>query len=83
MSDIAHRLILSRGGTTKVIDRLETLGYVRRLPDPEDRRATVVEITGVGPRFENAYYVTHAQHRFHRSSGYITDFRAESAYFGG
>ena len=48
MSDIAHRLILSRGGTTKVIDRLETLGYVERFPDPEDRRATVVEITDTG-----------------------------------
>lgn len=48
MSDIAHRLILSRGGTTKVIDRLETKGYVRRLPDPDDRRATVVEITDAG-----------------------------------
>ena len=48
MSDIADRLIVSRGGTTKVIDRLETLGYVRRLPDPEDRRATIVEITDAG-----------------------------------
>ena len=43
----------------------------------------LVEITGVGPRFENSYFVTHAQHRFNRSSGYVTDFRAESAYFGG
>ena len=48
MSDIAHRLILSRGGTTKVIDRLETMGYVQRLPDPDDRRATVVDITEAG-----------------------------------
>jgi len=48
MSDIAHRLILSRGGTTKVIDRLEDRGYARRSPDPEDRRATVVEITPEG-----------------------------------
>lgn len=48
MSDIANRLILSRGGTTKVIDRLETMGYVERLPDPDDRRATVVDITDAG-----------------------------------
>lgn len=51
--------------------------------DPSLRVGTVVEITGVGPRFENSYYVTHVQHRFNRSSGYVTDFRAESAYFGG
>lgn len=48
MSDIAHRLILSRGGTTKVIDRLEAMGYVERHPDPHDRRATVVAITDGG-----------------------------------
>jgi DNA-binding MarR family transcriptional regulator len=48
MSDIADRLILSRGGTTKVIDRLEGLGYVARRPDVDDRRATVVEITQAG-----------------------------------
>ena len=48
MSDIANRLILSRGGTTKVVDRLETMGYVERLPDPDDRRATVVDITDAG-----------------------------------
>ena len=48
MSDIAHRLVLSRGGTTKVIDRLEGMGYVSRRPDTEDRRATVVELTRAG-----------------------------------
>ena len=48
MSDVADRLVLSRGGTTKVIDRLETLGYVERRPDPEDRRATIVGITTEG-----------------------------------
>ena len=48
MSDIAHRLVLSRGGTTKVIDRLEEMGYVDRRPDAEDRRATVVELTPAG-----------------------------------
>ncbi|NQV06864.1 MarR family transcriptional regulator, partial [bacterium] len=48
MSDIAHRLILSRGGTTKVIDRLEEMGFVTRSPDPVDRRATMVEITPEG-----------------------------------
>ena len=48
MSDIASRLVLSPGGATKVIDRLETMGYVTRSPDPMDRRATVVEITAIG-----------------------------------
>lgn len=48
MSEIASRLVLSPGGATKVIDRLEKMGYVTRSPDPHDRRATVVEITAAG-----------------------------------
>lgn len=52
--------------------------------DPALRVGCLVEITGVGPRFENTYYVTHAQHRFSRvDGGYQTDFRAECAYWGG
>ncbi len=54
MSVIARKLILSRGGTTKVIDRLEGLGYVERQPDPEDRRATMVAITDEGRRIRDA-----------------------------
>ena len=48
MSDIADRLILSKGGTTKVVDRLETKGLVTRQPDPKDRRALLVSITPLG-----------------------------------
>ncbi len=48
MSTIAERLILSKGGTTKVIDRLEAKGLVARNQDPTDRRALVVEITPDG-----------------------------------
>ena len=48
MSDIANRLVLSPGGATKVIDRLEEIGCVTRHPDPSDRRATVLELTESG-----------------------------------
>ena len=48
MSTIADCLIISKGGTTKVIDRLEAKGLVVRSQDPVDRRALVVEITPQG-----------------------------------
>ena len=48
MTDIANRLVLSPGGATKVIDRLEEMGYVVRSPDPTDRRATLLQITDEG-----------------------------------
>ena len=48
MGEIAHRLTLSGGGVTKLVDRLEASGYVERTPDPQDRRVTTVEITDRG-----------------------------------
>jgi DNA-binding MarR family transcriptional regulator len=41
---------LSSGAMTNRIDRLEEAGLVRRLPDPEDRRALKVELTEKGLR---------------------------------
>jgi DNA-binding MarR family transcriptional regulator len=35
---------LTTGAVTRVIDRLEQAGYVRRVPDPTDRRRVIVEI---------------------------------------
>lgn len=62
MSDIAQLLTLSRGGTTKVIDRLEALGYAARTPDAVDRRATVVEITPEGRKaHENTKRIVDAE----------------------
>jgi DNA-binding MarR family transcriptional regulator len=50
MTDIADLLILSRGGTTKLVDRLEDAGLVARAAAPDDRRVTMVEITAEGGR---------------------------------
>jgi DNA-binding MarR family transcriptional regulator len=38
----------SSGGMSLTLDRLETAGLVRRLPDPDDRRRVVVEATDAG-----------------------------------
>ena len=48
MTDIADMLVLSRGGITKLVDRLEHSGYVRREASKEDRRVTLVQITDEG-----------------------------------
>jgi DNA-binding MarR family transcriptional regulator len=46
--DLASELELSSGAMTSRLDRLEETGLVRRLPDPEDRRGVVVELTEKG-----------------------------------
>jgi DNA-binding MarR family transcriptional regulator len=42
---LARLLGFTTGGVTTVLDRLERAGYIRRRPDPGDRRRQVVEIT--------------------------------------
>jgi DNA-binding MarR family transcriptional regulator len=36
---------LTTGATTRMLDRLERIGYIRRLPDRGDRRRVLVELT--------------------------------------
>ena len=45
MSELGNRIPLSRAAITSLTDRLERLGYVQRLADPNDRRRTVLKIT--------------------------------------
>jgi DNA-binding MarR family transcriptional regulator len=45
---LARGLMLSSAGVTSRIDRLERRGFVRRLPDPNDRRGVIIELTDAG-----------------------------------
>jgi DNA-binding MarR family transcriptional regulator len=43
---IGELTALTTGATTRLIDRLEQAGFVRRVPDPADRRRVIVEPAG-------------------------------------
>ena len=45
---LARLMELSSGAMTNRLDRLEDAGLVRRLPDPDDRRGILVELTSKG-----------------------------------
>ncbi|CAN5150163.1 hypothetical protein BH11ACT2_BH11ACT2_14100 [soil metagenome] len=47
-SAIADYLGTGRANASKVINRLETLGYVAKSPDPADSRASIVALTSSG-----------------------------------
>jgi DNA-binding MarR family transcriptional regulator len=47
---LAASLMLTSGGMTGRLDRLERAGLVRRTPDPADRRGLQVELTETGRR---------------------------------
>jgi MarR family transcriptional regulator, organic hydroperoxide resistance regulator len=48
--DIATELGITTGGTSKLVDRIEASGYCRRLPNPADRRSSLLELTPEGRR---------------------------------
>jgi DNA-binding MarR family transcriptional regulator len=45
---LATDLRLSSGAMTNRLDRMEAAGLIRRLPDPDDRRGTLIEPTKAG-----------------------------------
>ena len=47
-TQLGRGLMLSSAGVTSRIDRLERRGFVRRLPDPNDRRGVIIELTDEG-----------------------------------
>lgn len=46
--DLQRSMMLSSGGTTKRLDRLEAVGLIDRRPDPNDRRGTLIALTEAG-----------------------------------
>ena len=50
LTELARRARVTKQGMMLVVDDLESRGYVRRVPDPEDARAKVVRLTAHGRR---------------------------------
>ena len=48
LSELSDHLHIAPRSTTEVVDALESRDLVQRRPDPDDRRATLVELTGYG-----------------------------------
>ena len=51
---LAEIVELSSGAMTNRLDRLEESGLIRRLPDPDDRRGVLLELTAKGRRAYHA-----------------------------
>lgn len=51
---LAAAMMMSSGGTTARLDRLEQDGLVRRSPDPDDRRGVLVDLTDKGRELVDA-----------------------------
>jgi len=71
LSELSDHLHIAARSATEVVDALETRGLVKRRPDPGDRRATLVEMTGHGASVVDAISAargTEAERAFGRLS---------------
>jgi len=58
---LTRSMMVTSGGTTKRLDRLEVRGLIRRDPDPADRRGTLVTLTEAGLTTIDAVAPEHVQ----------------------
>jgi DNA-binding MarR family transcriptional regulator len=61
MSEIADRVLLSRSGLTRLVDRLVELGYVTRCAAENDGRGLYAELTNAGAEKLEAARRTHRE----------------------
>jgi DNA-binding MarR family transcriptional regulator len=54
LSELSDHLHIAPRSTTEVVDDLQQRGLVERRPDPADRRATLVALTGAGAEASRA-----------------------------
>jgi DNA-binding MarR family transcriptional regulator len=54
-----NSVLLSSGAMTNRLDRLETIGFIEREPDPKDRRGRLVVLTDRGRQLVDAAVVDH------------------------
>jgi MarR family 2-MHQ and catechol resistance regulon transcriptional repressor len=61
LGEIQGELLVSSGGITYLVDRLERRGIVKRRAAPEDRRVRRVELTRKGMQLIQEIFPQHAQ----------------------
>jgi MarR family transcriptional regulator, 2-MHQ and catechol-resistance regulon repressor len=66
-SEIGNRTLVTKGGITKVLDRLEARGLVRRTASREDRRNTWVGLSVKGVEFVRRFFPRSARGTFEKA----------------
>lgn len=59
MSQLGEQMVLTSGGVTRLVDRLERSGHVERLPCASDRRVQWARLTGPGVALIEEAAATH------------------------
>ncbi len=77
MHELASAVVLSRSGLTRLVDRLEKAGLLRREPDPEDGRGSFAVLTDEGARMREKMWPIYAEGIAKHFGAHISDEEAE------
>jgi DNA-binding MarR family transcriptional regulator len=73
MQELASEVLLSKSGLTRLIDRMEQAGLVRRAACSEDRRGTFAELTDAGRETLRRTAPTHLRGVAEHFAAYLDD----------
>jgi DNA-binding MarR family transcriptional regulator len=76
-SELTRRRMMTSGGMTAVLDRLERKGLVERLPNPADRRGSLVRLTKTGRTTVDEAMTRHVATEQHLVAGLTRDEQAQ------
>jgi MarR family 2-MHQ and catechol resistance regulon transcriptional repressor len=62
VGEICNKMLVSGGNMTLVLDNIEKLGLLERIPSKKDRRAIDVQLTAKGEELFNEIFASHAEH---------------------
>jgi DNA-binding MarR family transcriptional regulator len=61
LTDLADRARITKQSVGEIVSDLEQLGYVERIPDPDDKRAKLVRLTPRGQEVQKVARATFAE----------------------
>ena len=77
MHELAGAVVLSRSGHTRLADRLEKAGLLRREPDPEDGRGSFAVLTDEGAGMRERMWPVYARGIAEHFGAHVSDEEAE------
>lgn len=61
IGEICDKMLVTGGNMTLVLDNIEKLGYIERVPSRDDRRAINIQLTPAGQKLFEEVFVKHAE----------------------
>ncbi len=73
MHELAGAVVLSRSGLTRLVDRLQKAGLLRREPDPADGRGSFAVLTDEGAQMRERMWPVYAKGIAEHFGAYVSD----------